>query len=94
MNVQLPAHLQRFQSRDLGSTLSQNLGATSPPYVSIAGGRFTLIDAAGNNLPGGAFDQQLGVYLDACIIDVGDHISRVYYEHDYDPLAQTFTPPE
>jgi hypothetical protein len=90
----LPAHLQRYQSRDLGATLSQNLGANAPPYVSIAGGRFTLIDAAGNDQPVGTFDQQMGVYIDACIIDVNDHISRVYYEKDYDPSAQTFSPPD
>jgi hypothetical protein len=90
----LPVHLQRFKSRDLGKSLSQNLGTISPPYVSIARGRFTLIDAAGNEQPGAQFDQQLGVYIDACIIDVGDHISRTFYEKDYDPSAATFAPPE
>lgn len=91
---QLPAHLQRYQSRDIGQTLSQNLGTASPPYVSIQGGRFTLIDAAGNEAPVASFDPAIGVYLDACIIDVGDHISRVFYATKFDPSAQSFLPPD
>lgn len=92
--MQLPAHLQNRQTRDIGTTLSQNLGTASPPYVSIQGGRFTLIDAAGNEAPVATFDPQIGVYLDACIIDVGDHISRVFYATKFDPSAQTFSPPD
>jgi hypothetical protein len=91
---QVPAHLARYQSRDLGSSLSKNLGATSPPHVSIANGRFTLVDAAGNEQPCSGFDQTLGVYLDACIIDANDHISRVYYAAAYDPSAARFSPPD
>ena len=92
--TQLPSHLARYQSRDLGSALSKNLGATSPPHVSIANGRFTLVDAAGNEQPCSGFDQRLGVYLDACIIDANDHISRVYYAAAFDPSAARFSPPD
>lgn len=91
---QLPAHLQQYQTRDLGESLSRNLGATAPPYVSIAGSRFTLIDAAGNEVPCAGHDAQIGVYIDACIIDAGDHKSRVFYENDYDPQAPRYAPPE
>ena len=88
--TQLPAHLQRFQARDIGTTLSHNLGTAAPPYVSIAGNRFMLIDAAGNEQPVPTFDPAIGVYLDACIIDANEHISRIYYAQKYDPSAATF----
>ena len=91
---QLPAHLQRFQARDVGATLSHNLGTAAPPYVSIAGNRFTLIDAAGNEQPVPTFDPQIGVYLDAVIIDANEHLSRTYYAQKYDPSAATFNPPD
>ncbi len=94
MTAQLPAHLQKFQSRDVGTTLSQNLGSASPPYVSIQGGRLNLIDAAGNESPVATFDPAIGVYLDACIIDVGDHISRIFYTTKFDPSAASFNPPD
>jgi hypothetical protein len=92
--AQLPAHLQRFQARDIGTTLSHNLGTAAPPYVSIAGGRFSLIDAAGNEQPVPTFDPAIGVYLDACVIDANEHISRIYYAQKYDPAAATFNPPD
>ena len=92
--MNLPAHLQKYQTRDIGQTLSQNLGTAAPPYVSIAGNRFTLIDAAGNEMPVPTFDPAIGVYLDACIIDSGDHISRTFYATKYDPSAAVFSPPD
>jgi len=94
MTAQVPAYLQRYQPRNIGEKLSQNLGTSAPPYVSIQGNRFTLIDAAGNEMPVPTFDPQIGVYLDACIIDVGDHISRVFYINKFDPSAQSYTPPD
>jgi hypothetical protein len=88
----LPAHLQKYQSRDIGQTLSQTLGSAMPPHVSIAGGRFTLVDASNAELPGAWFDQKLGVYLDACIVDVNEHLSRVYFAGAYDPNAEGVRP--
>jgi hypothetical protein len=92
--MNLPAHLQRYQARDIGTTLSHNLGTAPPPYVSIAGNRFSLIDAAGNEQPVPTFDPQIGVYLDACVIDANEHISRIYYAQKYDPSAAIFNPPD
>ncbi len=94
MTSQLPQHLQKYQARDVGQTLSQNLGSAAPPYVSIAGNRFNLIDAAGNEMPVPTFDPAIGVYLDACIIDANEHVSRIYYAHKYDPSAPSFQPPD
>jgi hypothetical protein len=92
--MQLPSHLQKYQTKDIGATLSHNLGTAAPPYVSIAGNRFALIDAAGNEQPVPTFDPQIGVYLDACIMDANEHISRIYYAQKYDPSAATFNPPD
>ncbi len=88
----LPAHLQRYQTRDIGSTLSANLGSAMPPHVSIAGGRFTLVDASNNELPGAWFDQRIGVYIDACIVDVNEHLSRMYFAGAYDSNAEGVRP--
>ncbi len=94
MTQQLPAHLQQYQTRDIGTTLSHNLGTAAPPYVSIAGNRFNLIDAAGNEVAVPTFDPPIGVYLDACIMDANEHVSRIYYAHKFDPSAATFNPPD
>ena len=61
-----------------------NLGAAMPPHVNIGDGRFTLVDAAGEEIMVPTHDPHIGVYLDACIIDVADVKSRIYYEGNYD----------
>jgi hypothetical protein len=90
--TQLPAYLQAYQAPDVGNALSQNLGSAMPPHVSIGGGRFTLIDAANNELPGAWFDQKIGVYIDACIVDVNNVMSRIYFSGAYDNDAEGVRP--
>lgn len=90
---QLPVHLQKYNVPDVGAALSQNLGSAMPPHVSIGGGRFTLIDASNNEIPVPTFDPKIGVYLDACIIDVNEKMSRQYFAKPYDPSAPG-TPPD
>jgi hypothetical protein len=92
MTNQLPAYLQAYQAPDVGNALSQNLGPAMPPHVSIGGGRFTLIDAANNELPGAWFDQKIGVYVDACIVDVNNVMSRIYFSGAYDNDAEGVRP--
>jgi hypothetical protein len=92
MSNQLPAYLQQYQAPDVGNALSQNLGSAMPPHVSIGGGRFTLIDAANNELPGAWFDQKIGVYIDACIVDVNNVMSRIYFSGAYDNDAEGVRP--
>jgi hypothetical protein len=89
---QLPAHLQQYQTPDIGTTALANLGSTMPPHISIGGNRFTLIDAANNEIPVPTFDPKIGPYLDACIIDVADVMSRVYFAGNYDPSAEGTRP--
>ena len=88
MTQNLPAYLQQYQVPDLGATLIANLGSAMPPHVTIGNGRFTLIDAANNEIPVPTFDPQLGPYLDACIVDVADVMSRIYFEGAYDSTAE------
>ena len=85
---QLPAHLQHYEVRDISEAAVANLGAAMPPHINIGNGRFTLVDAAGNEIPCPTFDPQLGPYLDACIVDVADVKSRIYYEGAYDSTAE------
>jgi hypothetical protein len=88
LSNQLPAHLQQYQSRDLGATALANLGSVMPPHVSIGNNRFTLVDAANNEIMVPTFDagdpqtgrKGVGPYLDACIVDVADVMSRIYFE--------------
>lgn len=88
----LPDYLQQFQAPDVAGALSQTLGAAMPPHVSIAGNKFTLIDAANNVMQGAWFDQQIGVYIDACIIDVNNVKSRVYFAGAFDNNAEGVRP--
>lgn len=98
----LPDYIQNRQSRGLAARVSQNLGTSSPPYLSILGGKFTLVDAAGNEQPVPTFEgdpnkcmrgQAAGPYADVMIMDVNDHVSRIYYDVAFDPGAQSYQPP-
>lgn len=90
--MNLPSYLQNYQAPDIGAALSANLGSAMPPHVSIEGGRFTLIDASNAEIPVPTFDPTLGVYLDACIIDVNNVKSRIYYPGSYDGQAPGMRP--
>jgi hypothetical protein len=98
----LPDYIQNRQSRGLAQRVSQNLGTSSPPYLSIMGNKFTLVDAAGNEQPIPTYEadpnkcmrgQNPGPYADVVIIDVNDHVSRIFYDVPFDPTAQSYQPP-
>ena len=99
---QLPDYIQNRQSRGLAQRVSQNLGTSSPPYLSIMGNKFTLVDAAGNEQPIPTYEadpvkcmrgQNPGPYADVVIVDVNDHVSRIFYDVPFDPSAQSYQPP-
>jgi hypothetical protein len=92
MTQPLPAHLQNYQTPDIGGTLAANLGSAMPPHVTIGGNRFTLVDASNVEIPVPTFDPQLGPYLDAAIIDVNPVMSRIYFGGNYDPTAEGVRP--
>jgi hypothetical protein len=94
---QLPAYLRQNDAQipDFTDRLSANLGSAPPPYLSIQGGRLTLIDSTGATEPVTTVDPKTGiVYLDACIIDAGDHPSKIFFGQAFDPNAQNYSPPK
>jgi hypothetical protein len=93
---QLPAHLRDLPSRGLAQRIQSNIGSGSPPLCSIEGNKFTLIDSVGNDELVATHDPNLGLYLDCCIVDAGDHESKIFYGQDrpYDPNATTRPPPK
>lgn len=89
MTNQLPAHLQNRARRDLiGATLG-GLNTGSPPHISIAGNRFTLVDDAGNEKP----IQTL--FLDVCVIDANASVSKIFFDPrtPYEPGGDNSNPP-
>lgn len=89
MNAQLPAHLQNRQKRDLAQAAIGGLNAGSPPHISIAGNRFTLVDDAGNEKP----IQTL--FLDVCVIDANSAVSKIYFDPrtPFEPGGDNSNPP-
>ena len=81
MTANLPAHLQGRQQRQLVDNALAGMAGALPPHVSIAGNRFTLVDAAGGKKPVET------LHLDCCIIDVADTLAKQYYELEYEPDA-------
>lgn len=85
----LPAHLANRQRRDLvGATLG-GLNTGSPPHISIAGNRFTLVDDAGNEKALNTLN------LDVCIIDANPSVSKIYFDPSkpYTPGGDNSSPP-
>ena len=89
----LPAYLQNKQSRGLAQSLVANLGAGSPPFLSIMGNRFTLIDAAGEEIPVSTYDPKIGPYIDCVVIDALERTSKIFYDKAFDPGATQYEPP-
>lgn len=79
--MSLPAYLQNLPSRNLAQIAIANVGAGTPPYLSIQGNRFTLIDVAGNTIPIPT------LHVDVIIVDVNPHISKIFFglNKPYDP---------
>jgi hypothetical protein len=73
---QLPVHLQNRQRRDLVGAALGGLNTGSPPHISIAGNRFTLVDDAGNEKPVNTLN------LDVCVIDANPVVSKVYFDEN------------
>lgn len=89
----LPAYLLNRQSGKIAQNLIGNLGAGTPPFISLKANRFTLIDSAGAEEPVETYDPKIGPYLDCVIVDSNDHLSKVYYDKAFDPNAQQYEPP-
>jgi hypothetical protein len=91
---QVPAYLLNTGVPDFTDRLGANLGTRAQPYLSIKDDRLTLVDTSGNKRPIMTRDAQTGdPYIDCVIIDTCDHESKIYYGRDYDPKAETSSPP-
>lgn len=77
--------------RAVSSAMTEGLGLPQPARISIANGRFTLIDRAGNEMQCNLVDQSIGFYIDVVIIGANPNKSKVYYEGDWSP--QSSDPP-
>lgn len=71
---QVPAHILARQKRDLVGAALGGISSGSPPHISIADNRFTLVDDAGNK----KVNQTL--YLDVCVIDANASVSRIFFD--------------
>jgi hypothetical protein len=89
---QLPARFANRQTRRAVATgVATGLGSASPPFISIKGGAFTLVDANGEQSP------VESKYLDCVIFDVNAEVTvqRVYWGKDrpFDPGSDAYQPP-
>lgn len=86
---QLPVHLQNRQRRDLVGAALGGLNIGSPPHISIAGNRFTLVDDAGNEKP------VQTLYLDVCVIDANASVSKIFFDPrvPFEPGGDNSNPP-
>ncbi len=100
--TQAPTHLQGNR-RQVAAQSIAGMGTLPQPYISIEGGRFTLVDAQGMKMPWQRLaalprltdqGQQLqGLCLDAVVVDVNEHMSKAYYVDQWSPNAQQYLPP-
>lgn len=77
----LSAPLASRSYRGIIEDATNNLGTSRGPHLSIRGGRFRLIDAAGNEK---LLDTH---YADIIVVDANKNSSRVYFEGEFDPAS-------
>lgn len=89
--TQLPARFANRQNRrQLVNAMTAGLGVSSPPYVSIKGGAFTLVDAGGNQVPVET------KHLDCVIFDTNTEVAiqRTFWGNKpYNPASSGYEPP-
>jgi hypothetical protein len=87
--MNLPVHLQNRARRDLVGAALGGLNTGSPPHISIAGNRFTLVDDAGNEKP------VQTLYLDVCVIDANAAVSKIFFDPrvPFEPGGDNSNPP-
>lgn len=86
--LQLPPWLQGRAAT--ASRLQQQLASIpsgNVPHISTRGGRFRLVDAAGNEKP---LDT---LHLDLVVFDGNPNVSKLYYDKPFDPSASEYAPP-
>lgn len=71
------------RKRGVMADMVNDLGFGQPPRISIKGGRFAIVDAAGHALPANFVDQTLGYYIDIVIADANPVKSKIFFGRDY-----------
>jgi hypothetical protein len=67
----------KMQRRQLAKIAATSFGGGSlPPHVSILGGRFTLIDGAGNKRP------LQTLHMDCVVVDINENMTRMFWGVD------------
>lgn len=86
---QVPAHIAARQKRDLVGAAIGGLNAGSPPHISIAGNRFTLVDDAGNQ------KTMQTLFLDICVVDANPSVSKIFFDPlvPFEPGGDNNNPP-
>ncbi len=81
--MQLPDYIRPRQGPKMSETALAVVGMGASPYLSIEGGRFTLVDVAGNMKP------SANLWFDVVIIDMNAHMSKDYRVDKWDPNNPT-----
>ena len=78
-DMNLPAHLQKTQLPRLSDRATEGMGSAMPPHVSIRGNQWKLVDAAGDE------SELSTTYLDCAIVDMSDHMCKLFYDQAWTP---------
>jgi hypothetical protein len=78
-DMNLPAHLQKSQLPRLSDRATEGMGSAMPPHVSIRGNQWKLVDAAGDE------SELQTTYLDCAIVDMSDHMCKLFYDQAWTP---------
>lgn len=77
MTMQLPANLASRQRRSVIDDMTAGIGSARGPHISIRGGRFWLVTAAGIETAVPTF------HLDIVIVDANKHPAKVFFDGPY-----------
>lgn len=77
MTMQLPANLASRQRRSVIEDMTAGIGSSRGPHISIRGGRFWLVTAAGMETAVQTF------HLDIVIVDANKHPAKVFFDGPY-----------
>jgi hypothetical protein len=95
MATKIPDYLMNddFFVGSLDDDMAAGLSGSSPPYISIEGNKFTLVNGDEREAIG-EHTRELGVYIDVCLVQANPNISRIYYEKPYAGSGGAFVPPD
>src|ERR1700722_1369052 len=84
--MELPVQLASRQRRSISDAAMSGIGSSRGAHISIRGGRFHLVNAAGMETH---IDTH---YLDIVVVDANVNTSKVFFAYDYDPSVDA--PPD